>query len=1038
MLSTKIVITNPETKTASSHTVNATSHFSVTNGDVVMFGTDQKPYILPKKTIKLVRKGDNLEIILSENPLEVAILEGYFKLTNPPKIAAVTSEGVVTELVLADGAAISELKVGQSSVAEFNGQIITVNLQDLTFFEGSNHDAAIITAIVGVGAVLLGTWFYAIEDDNEVKDTQKPSAPVVNDLAYDNVGEVQGTFKSGEFTDDEKPTFYGEGEPGGSINVYINGEKQTLTNPIVIGKDGKWELDFGETDITLNNGKNDIQFSITDPSGNEGNLSPIFEVNVDTSIPTKENPFISEITLTANEGSNKGKIEAGAITDDATPVLSGNAESNIQTVKIYATNPFGQTVLLGESTVINGQWTFDPPNNYVTGTYTLHAVPVTKGGNELKLSDAPTFEFQFYSPVPAQVALISVRDASESYDIINPNDLTKSGELLIRGSAEPNTTVSVMVNGIEVGIVQANELGYWELPINLDGITPVARGFSSFTSNDIAADGKYAITASMDNGLGGKWTTADWNIELNRGIPNAPEFETVLDHQGTEKGALTQNATTDDSLPILQGKGIPNTTIEIYDNGQLIGQATTNTQGEWSFVPSSPLANGEHKFTTVQIDKVGDRSEPSDAFVINIEVPEGALIIAGAEYQSGNQTIKLGEQAYTNNTKPTIFGFGKAGDLIEISYGDKKGTTTVGSDGKWAFTITESLKDGEYIFNAKVVTAESRDLVNDELINSSNEVFSLKVLAAIPDVPVITEIFDTVGSVQTDILTREGKLFNDPAPYVSGTGIPGYIINLYNFGKLVGSTTVKTDGSWSLVALNAYAGNNEYTVTTVDMVGDVSAVSPKYEIFFDPTLNTAPLVDENDSEALRLVDDVEIAGQENKDPNYKEYISRDGFTNDSKPTFTGKSLVGVKNVNIYQDGELVATVKVLNGIWEYTPESAFTDGEHTFEAAAVSDYGNEGPKTKIWNFTVDTQPPPAFEDVVIEGRDPNTGDISTGTPTIKGKGEPDDKVIVGIDRDGDGVIDDTLVFAPNPLPGELPGIFDKDGNFEVKIPDENA
>ncbi|WP_410173360.1 Ig-like domain-containing protein, partial [Enterobacter cloacae] len=47
--------------------------------------------------------------------------------------------------------------------------------------------------------------------------------------------------------------------------------------------------------------------------------------------------------------------------------------------------------------------------------------------------------------------------------------------------------------------------------------------------------------------------------------------------------------TTDDNTPTLSGRAEPGSTVNIIDNGQVIGTAKVNPDGTWSYTPDQPL-----------------------------------------------------------------------------------------------------------------------------------------------------------------------------------------------------------------------------------------------------------------------------------------------------------------------------------------------------------------------------------------------------------------------------------------------------------------
>lgn len=100
----------------------------------------------------------------------------------------------------------------------------------------------------------------------------------------------------------------------------------------------------------------------------------------------------------------------------------------------------------------------------------------------------------------------------------------------------------------------------------------------------------------------------------------------VTDDVGAEQGAIAPEATTDDSQPTLSGSGLtPDSSVEVSDNGSVIGTAIVDAAGNWQFTPEAPLLDGQHEFVVVVTDPQGAVSAPSDPAVVIIDtssVPE--------------------------------------------------------------------------------------------------------------------------------------------------------------------------------------------------------------------------------------------------------------------------------------------------------------------------------------------------------------------------------------------------------------------------------
>lgn len=87
----------------------------------------------------------------------------------------------------------------------------------------------------------------------------------------------------------------------------------------------------------------------------------------------------------------------------------------------------------------------------------------------------------------------------------------------------------------------------------------------------------------------------------------------ILEHENSQRTGLH---ITNDNTPTLVGKATSNATISIFDgegeNAPLLGTTTADNDGNWSYTPTSPLADGDHKFT-IEASKVAANGEEQKA-----------------------------------------------------------------------------------------------------------------------------------------------------------------------------------------------------------------------------------------------------------------------------------------------------------------------------------------------------------------------------------------------------------------------------------------
>ena len=177
--------------------------------------------------------------------------------------------------------------------------------------------------------------------------------------------------------------------------------------------------------------------------------------------------------------------------------------------------------------------------------------------------------------------------------------------------------------------------------------------------------------------------------------PDVPVITSVIDDQELITGPVNQQESTNDNTPALQGTGPANATLHIFDNGVEIGQVAIDANGNWSFTPSSPLADGTHKFTVSASDGTGS-SGMSDSWEIIVDtLAPDAPVVTEVTDDSGSIKGLIGINGVTDDATPTLTGTGEAGSYISISdNGILIGMVQVDDNGNWTFTPDTPLSDG--------------------------------------------------------------------------------------------------------------------------------------------------------------------------------------------------------------------------------------------------------------------------------------------------------------------------------------------------------
>ncbi|MGU5817643.1 Ig-like domain-containing protein, partial [Aeromonas hydrophila] len=161
------------------------------------------------------------------------------------------------------------------------------------------------------------------------------------------IGGSDGPLKNGGTTNDNTPTFKGEGEPGDTI-IIIDEKSGDVIGETKVDEKGNWEL---TPNPALKDGEHEIVVIIEDPAGNQSEKSDPIVIVVDTTAP--DAPAIGGVV--SDIGGKLVELVSGGATNDTTPTFKGTTEANAR-VDIFDNN-----VLIG-STVADsqGNWSFTP------------------------------------------------------------------------------------------------------------------------------------------------------------------------------------------------------------------------------------------------------------------------------------------------------------------------------------------------------------------------------------------------------------------------------------------------------------------------------------------------------------------------------------------------------------------------------------------------------------------------------------------------------------------------------------------------------
>ncbi|MBK5177928.1 Ig-like domain repeat protein, partial [Budviciaceae bacterium CWB-B4] len=780
-------------------------------------------------------------------------------------------------------------------------------------------------------------------------DTAAPSVPTI-ESAKDDVGAIQGNLTNGMATDDPTPTLTGKAEKGSIVKVY---DGNALLGSVVADETtGQWT--FTPTS-PLVEGEHKFHATSTDKAGNVSLPSADFVLNMDFTAPDPDALKITEVI--DNVGKVTGNIESGKETDDNRPTIKGEGTAG-DTIFVYVKDDLGDR-LLGSTTVdSNGKWSLRPDVVLNTGKNELTAVEMDPVGNKVGPSDA--YEILLAGNPPQPPTIDRVEDnVGPTTGALQKGDVTDDNTPTLKGTAVANGTVTIYNNGNVIGTAKVDDKGNW-----------------SFTPEPALTDGKYNITADATNTVGQtSEKTGIFDFTVDTTAPSAVENLLISDNVGAYQGPLSNGDTTDDSTPTFSGKAEAGGTVSIYNDGNLLGTAKVGTDGTWSFTPSSPLPDGDYKFTTTVTDKAGNTGDATPVVNITINTETVEVSLDKLIDDVGDITGPIAQNGVTDDVRPEITGTGKAGSIIKVYDGATLlGSTTVNADKSWSFTPTTDLSQGNHS-----ITVTATDQSNNTTDPTSAFEFTIDTTA--PSVPTIESAKDDVGAIQGNL--TNGMATDDPTPTLTGKAEKGSIVKVYDGNALLGSVMAdETTGQWTFTPTSPLVeGEHKFHVTSTDKAGNVSLPSADFVLNMD---FTGP-----DPDALKITEVIDNVGKVTGN------IESGKETDDNRPTINGEGTAG-DTIFVYVkddlgDRLLGSTTVDGNGKWSLRPDTALTTGKNEFTAVEMDPVGNKvGPSDSYDILLAGNPPQPPTIDRVEDNVGPTTGALQKGdvtddnTPTLKG------------------------------------------------------
>ena len=119
------------------------------------------------------------------------------------------------------------------------------------------------------------------------------------------------------------------------------------------------------------------------------------------------------------------------------------------------------------------------------------------------------------------------------------------------------------------------------------------------------------------------WNTSAASTALSLIIDTTAPVAPSIASFSTDTGTVGDGVTSDNTLT-LTGTAEANSTVKIYDGATLLGSATANGSGAWSFTTGT-LSTAAHSFTATATDAAGNTGAASAALAVTVAGAAGAL-----------------------------------------------------------------------------------------------------------------------------------------------------------------------------------------------------------------------------------------------------------------------------------------------------------------------------------------------------------------------------------------------------------------------------
>ena len=208
--------------------------------------------------------------------------------------------------------------------------------------------------------------------------------------------------------------------------------------------------------------------------------------------------------------------------------------------------------------------------------------------------------------------------------------ITSDNTVLLTGSAEANSTVTISDGVTVLGTAAANGTGAW-----------------SYTTAALL-DGAHSLTAKATDTAGNVGAASSaLSVTIDTAAPAAPVISTF----SPDTNIPGDNITTVSTLT-LSGTAEANSGVAVYENALLLGTGSADGSGAWSFITAA-LADGLHILSAKAIDAAGNTSVASTSLSVTVVTIGPAAPVINSLFTADSNVV--GDHI-TNSNALTLIG----------------------------------------------------------------------------------------------------------------------------------------------------------------------------------------------------------------------------------------------------------------------------------------------------------------------------------------------------------------------------------------------